>query len=284
MSGPVAAMLPGGRLHLQHGPIDLVIGAEGGREAAFRAAARRFETVLEELVGALELLRQPVSPAMTDPREETARRMVRAARTLAAREFLTPMAAVAGSVAETVLDAMRAAAPLRRAYVNNGGDIALHLAEGETYTAQIAGPDGQAFGRVTITANDPVRGIATSGRHGRSLSLGIADSVTVLAATASEADAAATLIANAVDLPGHPAITRRPANAVRDDSDLGTRAVVTACGALARADRDTALLGGLRRASDFRARGKIFGAALFLQGEARMLGPIDCPLETLTHA
>ena len=54
-----------------------------------------------------------------------------------------------------------------------------------------------------------MRGIATSGWRGRSFSLGIADAVTVLAATAAEADAAATVIANAVDLPGHPAIDTR---------------------------------------------------------------------------
>ena len=68
-------------------------------------------------------------------------------------------------------------------------------------------------------------GVATSGRHGRSFSLGIADAVTVLARTASQADAAATIIANAVDLPGHPAVRRMPANELQPDSDLGARPV-----------------------------------------------------------
>ena len=68
-----------------------------------------------------------------------------------------------------------------------------------------------------------MRGVATSGWRGRSFSLGIADAVTVLAATAAAADAAATIIANAVDLPGHPAIARRPASELEDDSDLGDR-------------------------------------------------------------
>ena len=45
----------------------------------------------------------------------------------AAEHFITPMAAVAGAVAEEVLGAMMRAAELERAYVNNGGDIALHL-------------------------------------------------------------------------------------------------------------------------------------------------------------
>ena len=47
----------------------------------------------------------------------------------AEESFITPMAAVAGAVADEILQAMRRAAPLARAYVNNGGDIALHLAD-----------------------------------------------------------------------------------------------------------------------------------------------------------
>ena len=100
-----------------------------------------------------------------------------------------------------------AAADLDKAYVNNGGDIALHLAPGAVdATPAIAGTGHGLADRVIIRADDPVRGIATSGWRGRSFSLGIADAVTVLARTAAEADAAATMIANAVDLPGHPAI------------------------------------------------------------------------------
>ena len=40
-------------------------------------------------------------------------------------DFITPMVAVAGSVADYILDAMGGG--LDRAIVNNGGDIALHL-------------------------------------------------------------------------------------------------------------------------------------------------------------
>src|SRR5690606_41231750 len=86
-----------------------------------------------------------------------------------------------------------------------------HLAPGNAMLLAIAG-NGRGFGdRIRIRAEDEVRGVATSGWRGRSFSLGIADAVTVLARTGAEADAAATLIANAVDLPGHPAIKRRPA-------------------------------------------------------------------------
>ncbi|MFX7144802.1 hypothetical protein ABTI11_20165, partial [Acinetobacter baumannii] len=82
--------------------------------------------------------------------------------------------------------------------------------------------------------------IATSDRHGRSFSRGIADAVTVLAKTASQADAAATIIANNVDLPGHPAIQRVPANELQPDSDLGSRLVTRAVGTLTEQEIETA--------------------------------------------
>ena len=150
-------------------------------------------------------------------RASIARRMVAAVAPYCERTFITPMAAVAGAVAEEILDAMTAAARLSRAYVNNGGDIALHLAPGEHFVVgMVERPDRPSlFGTATLDSAQPVRGIATSGWRGRSFSLGIADAVTVLADRAAMADAAATVIANAVDLPGHPSIVRVPARSSR---------------------------------------------------------------------
>jgi ApbE superfamily uncharacterized protein (UPF0280 family) len=192
--------------------------------------------------------------------------------------FITPMAAVAGAVAEAVLAAMLEEAPLRRAAVNNGGDIALHLAHGETTRiGMVAMPELGSiglFGSLVIGQADGVRGLATSGRHGRSFSLGIADAVTVLAPTAAAADAAATVIANAVDLPGHPGIRRCPAQALQPDSDLGDTPVTRDVSALTEAEIDAALTRGWRRAEELRADGLIIGAALHLQGETRLFSPI----------
>ena len=169
-----AALLPGGRLHLSHGPIDLVIGADGARDLAFRAGFDRFGTILSELTAELPLLRRPVG---TKPKGKIARAMYRAALPHA-DGLTTPMICVAGAVAAEVLSAMVDGADLTRAYVNNGGDIALHLTEGARFDVGIAGLDGQSLGTVTIRSGDPIRGIATSGQGGRSHSLGIADSVT----------------------------------------------------------------------------------------------------------
>src|SRR5436190_18351972 len=275
---PQSSLLPDGkRLHLQDGPIDLIIEAEGKPaevRAAYDAAVRRFTGLLDELCEELTTLRQAADPARCALEGVVARRMHAAVAPFATDAFITPMAAVAGSVAEEILGAMLAAARLDRAYVNNGGDIALHLTGGEQFTVGLMDrPDAQGVMRtMTVDADDPVRGIATSGRHGRSFSLGIADAVTVLAKTAAQADAAATIIANAVDLPGHPAILRVPANELQPDNDLGDRFVTRDVGALGESEIDDALRAGVSRAQQLLAAGLIEGAALRLLGETAVVG------------
>lgn len=256
--------LPDGqRLHLHHGPIDMILGVTGpGHKPALTRAAARFETLLDELVAELPRLRQPTGPA---PTGEVARRMHNATRPFAPA-FITPMAAVAGAGAETILTALLAGPGVHKAYVNNGGDVAFHLSPGETMQAAIASAPP---GRVRVTHADNVRGIATSGWRGRSHSLGIADSVTVLAHNAATADAAATMIANAVDLPGHPAITRLPAIELAPDSDLGRRLVTTHVGPLSRDDAGLALQNGLTLARQYQAGNLIIGACLTLTGQTR---------------
>ena len=262
----------GRRLHLQDGPIDLIVevhGSETNRHAAYDAAVRRFTGLLDELCDELPLLRQAADPARRELQGAVARRMDAAVAPFALDHFITPMAAVAGSVAEEILGAMLDAARLERSYVNNGGDIALHLGHGEHFTVGLIDrPDRHGLIRtVIVDADDPTRGVATSGRHGRSFSLGIADAVTVLARTASQADAAATIIANAVDLPGHPAIVRCPAHDLQPDSDLGARLVTRDVGELTGHEIQDALESGAACARKLLAAGLIDGAALRLQGE-----------------
>ena len=269
MPGAQAVWLPDGRrLHLQHGPIDMILDVTGpGRQAAFKRAVARFDTLLEELVAELPRLRAPSGPALAG---ETARRMADAIAPFAPA-FVTPMAAVAGAGADTILRAICDGPGIEKAYVNNGGDVAFHLAPGQEMRAAVTGAAG---GEIRICAADPVRGIATSGWGGRSQSLGIADSVTVLARTAAAADVAATLLANAVDLPGHPAIGRAPAREIFPDSDLGDRLVTTGVGTLSATEIDQALLSGARLAETYRARGLITGACFTLQGTTRVVGAL----------
>jgi uncharacterized protein len=274
---PQIAMFEDGRLHLQDGPIDLVIGADGtdaAVHAACQAAARRFVGLLDELCAELTQLRRAADSEPCALQGVVAQRMHRAVAPFAADAFITPMAAVAGAVAEEVLGAMLKPAPLTRAYVNNGGDIALHLADGATFAVGLMDrPGAQGVLRMmTVRAEDAIRGVATSGRHGRSFSLGIADAVTVLARTAALADAAATIIANAVDLPGHPSVIRQPACDIQPDTDLGHRLVTRDVGGLDRHEVVDALAAGEMRARQLLEQDLIDGAVLQLRGELRIVG------------
>jgi hypothetical protein len=281
MAGSVSALLPDGRLHLQDGPIDLVIGLEGTRPAVAEARARAaaaFDGLLAGLVAELPLLRAPLDADPPAVRGPVARRMVAAVWPYRAG-FITPMAAVAGAVAEEVLAAIAGVPGLGTAHVNNGGDIALHLAPGEALriglvrSLEAAVPEGL----VRIAAADPVRGIATSGWPGRSFSRGIADAVTVLAATAAQADAAATVIANAVDA-AHPAVRRAPARSLDPDSDLGELLVTIGVGPLPAAVVAAALDAGEAVAERLVQRGLAVAALLVLAGALRVVGAGFPPL------
>jgi ApbE superfamily uncharacterized protein (UPF0280 family) len=234
----IAMLADGRRLHLQDGPIDLIVEAWGSGanvRAAYDAAARRLTGLLDALCEELPELRKAADPANYKLDGKVARRM--------------------------------------HAYVNNGGDIALHLGEGEHFTVGLVDmPDQPGLMRTTVIgADDVARGIATSGRHGRSFSLGIADAVTVLARTASQADAAATIIANAVDLPGHPAVLRCPAHDLQPDSDLGARLVTREVGHLSYYEIEKALQAGADKARALLAGELIESAALRLHGETHIV-------------
>lgn len=269
--------LPDGRWHFQHGPMDIVIGANGSQpavEAAHEQAWQRFGGILGELVRELPVLRQPVQgPCPLSG--AVARRMWHACRPYRSG-FITPMAAVAGAVAQELV-ACYAASGISRAWINNGGDIALHLAPSQSVRIGLyadierLGVDEilggvQTDGQFEVDSALPVRGVATSGWRGRSFSLGIADSVTVLARTAAEADAAATVIANAVDV-ADARILRRPACELKDDSDLGAIPVTVEVPALEPELVSRALHAGLRRAQTLRAAGLIWSAVLVCQGQ-----------------
>jgi uncharacterized protein len=285
-NGPGAARLADGRLHLQHGPIDLIIEAWGAHaevEAAYQQAGTRFADVLEVLVQELAQLRTPLAGAYPLLRGPVAKRMLAACWPHRA-DFITPMAAVAGSVADEILAAMCRGRELDRTYVNNGGDIALHLAQGHALRLGVVNDacNPAIDATVTLAAAMPVRGLATSGWRGRSQSLGIADAVTVFAADAAAADAAATMIANAVNVE-HAAISRMPARALRADSDLGELPVTVAVGALPASVRAEALARGCERANMLQRQGLIYAAYLALQGEARAVVPDTTLAEPGVH-
>jgi hypothetical protein len=272
-------VLPDGRLHLQHGPIDCLCrawGEPGEIRAAYCQAAAAFPAVLPDLCAELPRLRTPL-PSL--PPDGTIAKTMHAACAPFADTFITPMAAVAGAVADHVLAAMTRDRTLEKAFVNNGGDIAFHLSAGAALrcglVADLAAP--VLDGTFELSDKNPARGLATSGRAckgrgGRSFSFGIADAVSVLAATAAQADAAATIVGNAVDLPGHPVIVRRAAAEIDPDSDLGTRKITWDVGELTPAEIDAALDAGSRVANTLLAARLIHGAVLALRGRIVVCG------------
>lgn len=279
--------LDGGRWHLNHGPIDIIAEAHGNDvevAVAHEHAWRRFAVLLDELVAELPLLRRPVG---TDcpVKGPVARRMWEACAPFRAG-FITPMAAVAGAVAQELIACFHRPG-IERAWINNGGDIALHLAPGQTARiglfADLARFDLRDCGPITtdgqfeLRAEHPARGVATSGWRGRSFSLGIADSVTVLAATAAQADAAATVIANAVDA-DDPGIRRRPASECKDDSDLGDIPVTVDVATLAPAIVHRALEAGVARAERLQQLGLAWSVVLVCQGQWRVVQPLSSGL------
>lgn len=265
----IAARLADGRLHLQHGPIDLIVEAFGRAdevECAYGQAVARFGDILPTLVGELLLLRRPLGEAYPLLQGPVARRMAEATWPHRAA-YITPMAAVAGAVADEMLQAVVAGRTLDKAYVNDGGDIAIHLTPGQELRAGIFAEALDGVARLTF--DQPVRGIATSGHGGRSFSRGIADSATVLATTSAMADAAATMIANAVTV-DHPSIERQPACDLDPDSDLGDLPVTIAVGELSCDLVQQALDRGAAEARRLRLAGLIDSAAISLRGKWRI--------------
>ncbi len=283
------------RLHLQHGPIDLIISADGARDLvinAFARAAEAFDGLLATLVEELPILRAPANASPPpDLAGLVAKRMDEAIRPHLHRcgsgDFITPMVAVAGSVADYILYAMGGG--LDRAIVNNGGDIALHLSKGTFFDIGIADDRDVYFrnftkkasgklagnmplkGQIRLGHEDKIGGVATSGWRGRSHSLGIADSVTVLAKTAADADVAATLVANAISV-SSPAILRQPANELAPDSDLQDRPVTVAVGPLTDDEIYRALVAGSSLAAAMHEDGQIAAVYARLQGCGFMIG------------
>jgi uncharacterized protein len=284
------------RWHFQHGPIDLILGIEGDPtvcDQAIELAWLRFERVLEELVSELSMLRASVPTHLEGPAPKSghaskvagglkgaiAKKMFLACEPYGLLDglFVTPMAAVAGCVAQDILGYLRQT-EIEKAWVNNGGDIAWYALTQSKSSFKVGIPEISKAAFITLEAKDQCWGIATSGWRGRSQSFGIADSVTVIAREAGQADVAATLIANQVSLrhlaADHPLIVQKPAREIKDDSDLGDRLVTVQVGRLVDRDVQEALDSGERFARTLHARQWIQGAALCLQGQYRVCGTV----------
>ncbi len=168
---------------------------------------------------------------------------------------LTPLAAVAGAVADSVVLTSSEKERFDRMIFNNGGDIAIECRKKESLPyLNVSGVKGQLMSL-------KIKGIATSGLRGRSFSKGIADSVTVFAKSGAVADAAATYIANNVIIDS-PEIRYEFAHKIDDSTDLKGEKIVTYVGCLSESEQQEALCKGLNVADTLCRQGKIFAAFL----------------------
>jgi uncharacterized protein len=261
----------GSRWRFHWGPSDVFISADGPTPAIDKGLDRAWECFADLLPGLVARLSSLRSSAPTDwasspedpehAAQRVATRMSKAVLPFAEQGlFITPMAAVAGSIAQELLDCFDLQ-EMKKVVVNNGGDIAFHLALEAQLRCGVHG-----LGGLKIDARHAGRGLATSGFGGRSCTLGIAESVTVLALTAAQADAAATMIANAVNV-DNTAIVRCPASELRDDSDLGDRLVTVHVPQLPAQSVARALRAGLAFAKRCQQLGLIHAALLSCQGQ-----------------
>ena len=248
------------RLFLNHGPIDIVLEAFGkDKPLAYEKAKKYFSTLLNELVLDMDLLKKEVVPHRNF-NNKISQSMQNATEKFYP-DFITPMAAVAGSVADNILNVLVKDTKLEKAYVNNGGDVSFYLTENQTVKSSLASiPNIIA----EIDYKDKSRGIATSGWRGRSFSLGIADSVTVLADNAAMADAAATMIANSVNIKNHPSIIKKPAEEIYEDSDLKNLMVTVEVGDLKQSEIEDALRNGNEVGKKYLENGLINSALIKL--------------------
>ncbi|MDB2700017.1 UPF0280 family protein [Alphaproteobacteria bacterium] len=248
------------RLFLNHGPIDIVLEAFGkDKPLAYEKAKKYFSTLLNELVLDMDLLKKEVVPHRNF-NNKISQSMQNATEKFYP-DFITPMAAVAGSVADNILNVLVKDTKLEKAYVNNGGDVSFYLTENQTVKSSLASiPNIIA----EIDYKDKSRGIATSGWRGRSFSLGIADSVTVLADNAAMADAAATMIANSVNIKNHPSIIKKPAEEIYEDSDLKNLMVTVEVGDLKQSEIEDALRNGNEVGKTYLENGLINSALIEL--------------------
>ena len=174
---------------------DLHIMASRNVEPEADDLVHQYRNQLENYIGVHPEFLTSLVPLDVDPlAPPIVKQMLQAARSAE----VGPMAAVAGAIAEFVGKGLLGHG-VDEVIVENGGDIFMNRNQ-ECISAIFAGqsPLNQKVG-IKIAETDMPIGICTSsGSVGHSLSLGQADSVTVLAKSTPLADAAATRIGNEV--------------------------------------------------------------------------------------
>jgi ApbE superfamily uncharacterized protein (UPF0280 family) len=259
---------PDGAVLVDYGPMRMRISVfDQGKPLPEMAkeGARLAIRVLQDLAQFLPVIKKKAHEVeMEEALPDVVRRMVEATKMMEEPD-LTPLAAVAGAASDVVADFLVSRGGTK-IIVDNGGDVAIRLREGEVARVGIKteiNAKNPSYA-LAIDATMRVEGVATSGFGGRSFTKGIASAVTVLSGSASLSDAAATVIGNFTNAED-PNITRDLAERIYPDTDIIGEWVTIHVGNLSREKIEEALNNGLSKAYSLCKKGFIKGALITLK-------------------
>ena len=263
-------VLPNGTVFFDCGPMRMFIQVSEQGKALVELAkegAKKAREVLEDLALFLPVIKKKAQELDVEgDYPEIVRRMIEATRMMEEPD-LTPMAAVAGAASDAVADfvILRGGTKI---IIDNGGDIALRLREGEVARVGIKTDIHARHPSYVISIHEAmgVGGVATSGLGGRSFTKGIASAATVLSRTASYSDAAATVIGNFTNVEDLH-IKRSLAEHIYPDTDIVGEWVTVEVGELPQEKIEEALKHGLSKAESICRKGLIKGAFVAVQKE-----------------
>jgi len=262
--------LPNGTIIVDYGPMRMFISVSENGKPLIQLAeegARFAMQVLEDLAKFLPVIKKRSLELETEKIfPEVVRRMIEATKMMEESD-LTPLAAVAGTSSDVVADFIFSRGGTK-IIVDNGGDIAIRLREGEVARVGVKTEIEAKHPAylISIDSTMGIGGVATSGLGGRSFTKGIASAATVLSETASHSDAAATVIGNFTNVED-PNITRSLAEKIYPDTDIAGERVTIRAGKLSKEKIEEALNKGLSKTYSLCQRGLIKGALIALQGK-----------------
>lgn len=176
---------------------DLFILAEKDLKPEAITAVLKYRYQLEEYIAKDPEFQTTLAPY---PVSDFAPTIVREMATAAQRAKVGPMAAVAGAIADFV--AKELLSKTNELIIENGGDIFIQTQKLRRILVYAGSSPFSEKLAIEISPEQTPCGICTSsGTVGHSLSFGKADAVTILASTATIADAVATAVGNIIKEP-----------------------------------------------------------------------------------
>ena len=264
-------VLSNGTVLVDYGPMHMFISAFENKKPLIKLAeegAHFAMKVLEDLAKFLSVIKKKSQVLeIEEDFPDVVRRMIEATKKMGEPD-LTPLAAVAGTASDVVADFMFSRGGTK-IIVDNGGDIAIRLREGEVARVGIKTEidSKQPTYLISIDSTMGIGGVATSGLGGRSFTKGIASAATVLSEAASFSDAAATVIGNFTNIEDQE-VSRSLAEKIYPDTDIAGEWITVKVGRLCEEKIEKALTNGLSKANSICEKGLIKGAFIALQGKA----------------